>query len=69
MNRIIVTVLAVITGFLTLAFSLLITIPLAIAALITGKRIEKKVKNMQERYEFDTSKGDAIEGEYEEVHR
>ena len=47
MNRIIVTALALITGFFTLVFSLIIAIPLTIAALITGKRIEKRVKKMQ----------------------
>lgn len=41
MNRIIVTALALITGFFALVFSLIIAIPLTIAALITGKRIEK----------------------------
>ncbi|GEM76194.1 hypothetical protein [Vibrio sagamiensis] len=69
MNRIIVIALATITGLLTLTFSLLIAIPVAIAAIITGKRIEKKIKDVQETYEFDTSKNEAIEGEYEEVHR
>ncbi len=48
-------------------------IPLTIAALITGKRIEKRVKQMQqemhEEYEFNTGKSDAIEGEFEEVRR
>lgn len=48
-------------------------IPLTIAALITGKRIEKRVKymqkEMQQEYEFNTGKADAIEGEFEEVRR
>ena len=69
MNRIIVTALALITGFFTLVFSLIMAIPLTIAALITGKRIEKRVKEMHEEYEFNTGKSDAIEGEFEEVRR
>lgn len=76
MNRIIVTALALITGFFALVFSLIMAIPLTIAALITGKRIEKRVRKMQkevheeyEEYEFNTGKADAIEGEFEEVRR
>ncbi|CAE6945975.1 hypothetical protein [Vibrio sp. B1FLJ16] len=73
MNRIIVTALALITGLFALIFSLLMAIPLTIAALITGKRIEARKKymqrEMQEEYEFNTGKADAIEGEFEEVHR
>ncbi|EII3133311.1 hypothetical protein MZJ28_002718 [Vibrio parahaemolyticus] len=73
MNRIIVTALALITGFFALVFSLIMAIPLTIAALITGKRIEKRVRKMQkemhDEYEFNTGKADAIEGEFEEVRR
>nr|WP_273977663.1 hypothetical protein [Vibrio parahaemolyticus] len=69
MNRIIVTALALITGFFALVFSLIMAIPLTIAALITGKRIEKRVRKMQKEYEFNTGKADAIEGEFEEVRR
>ncbi|MBE4361611.1 hypothetical protein P3633_14985 [Vibrio parahaemolyticus] len=69
MNRIIVTALALITGFFALVFSLIMAIPLTIAALITGKRIEKRVRKMHEEYEFNTGKADAIEGEFEEVRR
>ncbi|AKU57673.1 Hypothetical protein FORC18_4117 [Vibrio parahaemolyticus] len=73
MNRIIVTALALITGFFALVFSLIMAIPLTIAALITGKRIEKRVRKMQkevhEEYEFNTGKADVIEGEFEEVRR
>ncbi len=73
MNRIIVTALTVITGFFALVFSLLIAIPLTIVALITGKRINTRKKymqrDMQTEYEFNTGEVDAIEGEFEEVHR
>ncbi len=73
MNRIIVTALALITGLFALVFSLIMAIPLTIVALITGKRIETRKKYMQrdirEAYEFNTGKADAIEGEFEEVHR
>ncbi|WP_339366738.1 hypothetical protein [Vibrio sp. 3-2(1)] len=41
MNRFIVTTFALVVGFFALMLSLLLAIPLAIAAIITGKRIEK----------------------------
>ncbi len=73
MNRIIVTALALVTGFFALVFSLIIAIPLTIASLITGKRIDTRKKymqrEMQTEYEFNTGRDDAIEGEFEEVRR
>lgn len=38
MNRFLITLLTMITGLFALMFSLLLAIPLAIAAFITGKR-------------------------------
>ncbi len=73
MNRIIVTALALVTGFFALVFSLIIAIPLTIASLITGKRSDTRKKymqrEMQTEYEFNTGRDDAIEGEFEEVRR
>ncbi len=73
MNRIIVTALALITGLFALVFSLIMAIPLTIATLISGKRIDTRKKymrrEMHKEYEFNTGKADAIEGEFEEVHR
>lgn len=73
MKRIIVTALALITGLFALVISLIIAIPLTLAALITGKRLDSRIKHMQketlQEYQFNTGKSDAIEGEFEEVHR
>ncbi|PRQ63932.1 hypothetical protein [Vibrio sp. V01_P9A10T6] len=62
MNRFIVTTFALVVGFFALMLSLLLAIPLAIAAIITGKRIEKQLK----RHTFTHQNGHVIEGEYEE---
>lgn len=62
MNRFIVTTFALVVGFFALMLSLLLAIPLAIAAIITGKRIEKQLK----RHTFTSKSGYVIEGEYEE---
>ncbi|MFG0607516.1 hypothetical protein ACF8CX_17665 [Vibrio mimicus] len=70
MNRFLITLLSMITGVFALIFSLLLAIPLAIIALITGKRLEKQLKarafqfNQQAAYQ---SRSDVIEGECEEI--
>ncbi|EEY99050.1 hypothetical protein VOA_001399 [Vibrio sp. RC586] len=70
MNRFLITLLSMITGVFALIFSLLLAIPLAIIALITGKRLEKQLKarafqfSQQAAYQ---SHSDVIEGECEEV--
>lgn len=63
MSRLIVTFLTIITGFFALVASLIMVIPLTIAALITGRRIRKEMQN----YQFATEQNAVIEGEYEEV--
>lgn len=45
MNRFLITLLSLITGVFALIFSLLLAIPLTIAALITGKRLENSSKH------------------------
>lgn len=45
MNRFLITLLSLITGVFALIFSLLLAIPLTIAALITGKRLEKQAQS------------------------
>ncbi|KQA23192.1 hypothetical protein V7T16_15245 [Vibrio metoecus] len=70
MNRFLITLLSMITGVFALIFSLLLAIPLAIIALITGKRLERQLKarayqfNQQAAY---TTHSNVIEGEYEEI--
>ncbi|MDN3617691.1 MAG: hypothetical protein ACPG5L_01015 [Vibrio gallaecicus] len=44
MKNILITFVALITGFMALITSLLLAIPLAIAAMITGKRLQSKMK-------------------------
>lgn len=62
MKKVFVTALVLMAGFIALLSSLILVIPLTIAALITGKQIEKKMKNQS----FDTTSERIIEGEYEE---
>ncbi|OEF05080.1 hypothetical protein [Vibrio genomosp. F10] len=81
MNRLIVTTLALITGFFTLVFALVMAIPLAIVALITGKRLQKQMQNQMNAYSVNEKRrtpfSDAgafphtntIDGEFEEVNR
>ncbi|MEF2482548.1 hypothetical protein V4D09_04490 [Vibrio mimicus] len=70
MNRFLITLLTMITGVFALMFSLLLAIPLAIAAFITGKRLEKQLKyrafqfNQQAAYQSRTH---VIDGECEEI--
>lgn len=63
MNRFIMTTFALVTGFFALIASLILAIPLAIAALITGKKIEKQLKASAHHHGQRTT----IEGEFEEV--
>lgn len=63
MKRFIVAVTAVIFGLFVLVFSLLMTIPLAIVALITGK----KLRNDLYQSTFNTGKENVIEGEYKDI--
>lgn len=66
MNRMISSVLALFIGFFTIIFGLILAIPLTIAALITGKKIEKAIKKNATTYQ-QQSKGSVLEGEYEDV--
>ncbi|MGF1754458.1 hypothetical protein L4C33_12775 [Vibrio makurazakiensis] len=83
MKNIFVTVFALIAGFMALVTSLVLAIPLAIAALITGKRIQNKMKQQgfttnqsgspftasqfAEHHYSKTSDAGVIEGEYEDL--
>ncbi|MCK6264559.1 hypothetical protein KP803_14865 [Vibrio sp. ZSDE26] len=83
MNRLIVSTLAVITGFFTLVFALVMAIPLTIVALITGKRLQKQMQNQMNNGHFNMNgqpqyanmnsamdnNANTIDGEYEEVNR
>jgi hypothetical protein len=62
MKKVVVTALVLMAGFIALLSSLILVVPLTIAALITGKQIEKKMKNQG----FNPTSERIIEGEYEE---
>ncbi|MFV0446958.1 MAG: hypothetical protein ACK5MF_00560 [Vibrio sp.] len=68
MNRFIITALTLITGFFAIAFSLLLAIPLTIAALITGKRLQNQMKRRPfYQAQNNNNYGNTIDGEFEEV--
>jgi H+/gluconate symporter-like permease len=61
-------VFALFIGIFTILFGLILAIPLTIAALITGKKLEKSLK--ANHFNFRDVKQDkerVLEGEYEEV--
>ena len=66
MNRVISGILALFIGVFTLLFSLIMVIPLTIAAVITGKKIEKSLK-MKRSASSQQSDRSVLEGEYEDV--
>ncbi|WP_114635562.1 hypothetical protein [Vibrio splendidus] len=72
MKNILITIVALFTGLLALFTSLILAIPLAIAALITGKRIQNQMKkqgfaaHMNTR-QSSTNDAGVIEGEYEDL--
>ena len=68
MNRILTNMFALFIGIFTILFGLILAIPLTIAALITGKKLEKSLK--ANHFYFRDVKQDkerVLEGEYEEV--
>ncbi|MCZ4371712.1 hypothetical protein O4H50_07910 [Vibrio diazotrophicus] len=68
MNRFLITVLMLITGFFALTLSLLLVIPLTIAALITGKKLQNQL-HRRPFYQAQNNQtyGNTIDGEFEEV--
>ncbi|WP_425667630.1 hypothetical protein ACPUEJ_18825 [Vibrio tubiashii] len=66
MNRVISGILALFIGVFTLMFSLIMVIPLTIAAVITGKKIEKSLK-MNRSASSQQNDRSVLEGEYEDV--
>lgn len=66
MTRIVSNVLALFIGMFTILFGLILAIPLTIAALITGKKIEKAIKTNRAPF-HQPGQDRVLEGEYEEV--
>lgn len=64
MNRFLISVLAIFTSLFAIVFSLIMVIPLTIAAIITGKKIQNQYKERSSDLESQHS---AIEGEFEDV--
>ncbi|GAL36722.1 hypothetical protein ACP3V5_12270 [Vibrio maritimus] len=70
MKQALLTISALFIGFVAMMFSLLMAIPMAIAAFITGNRIKKQLDKefaRQREAQGQTANGNTIEGEYEEV--
>ncbi|MFC1235291.1 hypothetical protein [Vibrio sp. F74] len=63
MKRFLIAFSAVTLGIFTLVFSLLVAIPISIAALITGRKLQKN----RNKTHFDTGQEYVIEGEYQDV--
>ncbi|MFC5079442.1 hypothetical protein VTH8203_02115 [Vibrio thalassae] len=66
MKKALLTVSALFIGFFAMMFSLVMAIPLAIAAYITGNRIKKQL-DRELAQQKQNMHGNTIEGEYEEV--
>lgn len=68
MNRILTNMFALFIGIFTILFGLILAIPLTIAALITGKKLEKSLKANHFNFrDVKQEKERVLEGEYEEV--
>ncbi|NUW74635.1 hypothetical protein HOP38_19265 [Vibrio mediterranei] len=66
MKKALLTVSALFIGFVAMMFSLIMAIPLTIAAYVTGNRIKKELdKELSQQRQ--NMQGNTIEGEYEEV--
>lgn len=70
MKNLFVTAFALFAGFMALITSLILAIPLAIAAIVTGKRIQKQMRDQGFNPTTDNvhSNSHTIEGEFEEMH-
>ncbi|MGR5175647.1 hypothetical protein [Vibrio mediterranei] len=66
MKKALLTIIAMFIGFVAMMFSLLLAIPLTIAAFFTGKRIKKQLDQELAQHQ-QAMNGNTIEGEYEEV--
>ena len=70
MKQALLTISALFIGFVAMMFSLIMAIPMAIAAYITGNRIKKQLDQefaRQRQAQDHSAQGNTIEGEYEEV--
>lgn len=66
MSRAISTVFALFIGCVTLLFSLVLAIPLTIAAILTGKKLQKSIKMNSQSSQASPSSA-VLEGEYEDI--
>lgn len=66
MSRAISGIFALFIGVITLAFSFIVAIPLTIAALITGKKIQRDLKEQYGAFS-QPAHSTVLEGEYEDL--
>lgn len=65
MNRVLFSILAIFVSLFAFVFSLVMVIPLTIAAIITGKKLQNQFKAKTQHSSSETHS--AIEGEFEDV--
>lgn len=68
MARVITAIFALFVGMFTLIMSLILAIPLTIAAIFAGKRLQRSAAFSRTEPSANKS-GNTIEGDYEEVQR
>ena len=66
MNKIVASIIALFIGIFTLVFSIIMLVPLTIFALLTGRKIEKSLRQSTMRFQ-QASRGSVLEGEYEDL--
>ncbi|MCL9783492.1 hypothetical protein M9194_18860 [Vibrio sp. S4M6] len=69
MKKYFVLAVAAFVGFFALLTSLFLAIPLAIAALITGKKIQSQLRSQRGHAPSQEENSRVIEGEYEDLSR
>lgn len=69
MKKYLILIFAAFVGFFTLLTSLFLAIPLAIVAVLAGKKVQSQIKSQQQAYYQNDEPNRVIEGEYEDLSR
>ncbi|CAH0537563.1 hypothetical protein [Vibrio marisflavi] len=69
MKKYLILIFAAFVGFFTLLTSLFLAIPLAIVAVLAGKKMQSQIKKQQQTYTQTEDPSRVIEGEYEDLSR
>lgn len=69
MKKYLILIFAAFVGFFTLLTSLFLAIPLAIVAVLAGKKVQSQIKSQQQAYYQNDEPNQVIEGEYEDLSR